>query len=195
MEDYVKVVTRKSEEQISLKWIFSKIFMVEILKGMAFTIKTLFKKPVTRYYPLENLEAKPGFRGLHGLVKRPLTGKPRCVGCGLCAAICPSKCIKIFTEGPKKEKIVDRYEIDVTRCVYCGFCVEACPFQAILLTSHYDYAVFKREDLYITKEKLVDNYDKYMAGAKGRKYFKNFWGPKNNSFDTYKDQAVFNKKD
>ena len=46
------------------------VFFVEILKGLAFTLKTmLFTKPVTRRYPKVKVPALPGFRGLHALAK------------------------------------------------------------------------------------------------------------------------------
>ena len=46
------------------------IFFVEIIKGLAFTLKTLlFTKPVTRRYPKVKVPALPGFRGLHALAK------------------------------------------------------------------------------------------------------------------------------
>jgi NADH-quinone oxidoreductase subunit I len=91
------------------------IFLVEIVKGMALTFKTLFTKPVTRRYPLVKRPVQPGFRGLHALAKNE-EGNLKCVGCGLCGAYCPSQCIHIYTtEGEDHNKVVDRYEIEVLR--------------------------------------------------------------------------------
>lgn len=177
---------------MNIKKFIEKILFVEILKGMALTLSRLFTKPVTRQYPEEKRPATPGFRGLHALARRP-DGKARCVGCGLCAAICPSECIHVYTsEGPDHMKIVEGYEIEVLRCVYCGLCVEACPFQAIVLTEHYEYANYSRDDFYMTMERLLENWDKYMGPEKDQQYFKRFWHPLQNDYREYEGQPVFN---
>src|SRR3972149_3705031 len=119
--------------------IVEKVFFVEILKGLALTLRHLFSRPVTRQYPTEKRPPFAGSRGLHALVRDPATGKEKCVGCGLCAAICPSQCIRVYTaEGDAHHKIVERYEIEVLRCIFCAYCVEACPFGAISLTPHFE---------------------------------------------------------
>jgi len=162
---------------------FKKVFFIEIIKGLALTMKHLFTPAVTRQYPTEIREPFPGSRGLHALVRDAETGREKCVGCGLCAAMCPSQCIHIYTiEGEDHRKVVDRYEIDVLRCVFCAFCVEACPFGAVVLTDHFEYSDYSREAFYFTKERLLENWDKYMSGSKGREYFKRFWRPKSEDF-------------
>lgn len=178
---------------MTIKDIAKKVFLIEILKGMALTLKTMFIKPVTRQYPDEKRPPFPGFRGLHALV-RNTDGKARCVGCGLCAAICPSQCIYIYTsEGHDHSKIVDRYEIEVLRCVYCALCVEACPFGAVVLTDHYEYSDHSREAFYMNKEKLLMNWDKFMAGKKGEEYFEKFWRPMSEDYSGHEKQAIFKK--
>ncbi len=167
----------------------------ELIKGMAFTLKTLlFTPPVTRRYPVKvRIYSAPGFRGLHALAKNE-EGKMKCVGCGLCGAYCPSQCIHIYTtEGDDHNKVVDRYEIETPRCIYCGFCVEACPFGAITLSEHYEYSTYSRKALYMTKDMLLDNWDKYFAGEKGKRYFRDFWRPKTEDFQGYENQAMFSK--
>ncbi len=160
-----------------------KVFFLEILKGMALTLRNLFTPAVTRQYPKERREPFPGSRGLHALVRDAETGNAKCVGCGLCAAICPSQCIHIYTsEGDDHKKVVDRYEVDVLRCVFCALCVEACPYGAVALTEHYEYSGYTREEFYYTKERLLANWDKYMTGDKGRVYFEKFWRPKTEDF-------------
>ena len=181
---------------MKIKKIIKTVFMTEIIQGMALTVKTMLSKPVTRQYPKEPRPAMPGFRGLHALTKNPKTGEARCVGCGLCAAICPSQCIHIYTvDSPDHTKIVERYEIEVLRCIYCAFCVEACPYSAIALTGHYEYSAYCREDLYMTKEKLLANYDKYMGWEKDQEYFEKFWHPRSADFAAPENQAVFRKKE
>lgn len=171
-----------------------KAFMVEILKGMALTLRMMFTHAVTRQYPEEKRPPFQGFRGLHALVRKE-NGDAKCVGCGLCAAVCPSKCISVYTsEGADHTKVVDRYEIEVLRCVYCAFCVEACPFGAIVLTEHYEYSDYSRAAFNMTKEKLLANWDKYMAGRKGVEYFEKFWRPQSSDYAAHADQPVFRGK-
>jgi len=167
----------------------------EIIKGMSLTLKMMFTHAVTRQYPKEKRPALAGFRGLHGLARDYQTGEARCVGCGLCAAVCPSQCIHIYTaDSLDHKKIVERYEIEVLRCVYCALCVEACPYSAVVLTEHYEYSDYSRDALYMTKDTLLDNWDKYMGQEKDREYFKKFWHPITDDFDRPENQAVFRGK-
>jgi NADH-quinone oxidoreductase subunit I len=176
---------------MTVREIIKKVFLTEILKGMALTLKYMFTHAVTRQYPEEKRPPFPGFRGLHAL-PRKADGAARCVGCGLCSAVCPSQCIKVYTsEGPNHEKIVDRYEVEVLRCVFCALCVEACPFQAIVLTDCYEYSDYSRDALYMTKEKLLENWDRFAASGMGEKYFEKFWRPKISDFAASDEQAVF----
>ena len=55
------------------------------------------------------------------LIKYVINNK--CIGCTLCARICPESCI---TGSPKQ-----RHYIDAEKCIKCGSCYEACKFQAI----------------------------------------------------------------
>ncbi|MBF0473430.1 MAG: NADH-quinone oxidoreductase subunit NuoI [Nitrospirae bacterium] len=180
------------DEKFSFKNLLKDIFLTEIISGLGLTLSSLFKKPVTKQYPHEKKEAKQGFRGLHALARRPDTGLAKCVGCGLCAAICPSKCITIYTyEDVNHDKIVDRYELDILRCVFCSFCVEACPYGAIVMTRHYEYASYSKEALFMTKEKLLKNWDDYMSDEDALVYFKKYWGPREEDFVGHEGQAVF----
>lgn len=45
-----------------------------------------------------------------------------CIGCKLCYAVCPQKCIDIS----QKPVVIDRHH-----CLHCGRCAEACPKQII----------------------------------------------------------------
>ena len=173
------------------KKIARTIFLAEILQGMALTLKSMFSRPVTRQYPKEKRPAMPGFRGQHAFVRDPETGKEKCIACGLCGAVCPSQCIYIYTkEDPETgKKAIDRYDIELLRCVYCGLCVEACPVGAVALTENYEYSSYTRDELYMTKEKLLANWDRLMAGEKGKVYFERFWTPHAGQFEAYKGQA------
>lgn len=177
------------------KKIIRTVFLTEIIKGLALTLKTMFKKPVTIQYPEEKIPVFPGFRGMHAFARDSKTGKPRCIACGLCGAVCPSECIHIYTvEDPESgDKVIDRYEIDLLRCVFCALCVEACPVGAVVLTEHYEYSDFSREPFYMDKERLLENWDKYMAGEKGQEYLKRFWHPTANDYRAYEGQPALRK--
>lgn len=178
---------------MKIKKFIKRVFLVEILKGMALTFRTMFTKAVTRQYPEEKRESMLGFRGLHALVKDN-NGIMKCVGCGLCAAICPSKCINIVTySGVKHEKVVDKYEVDTLKCLFCALCVEACPYGAIVLTRHYEYSGYHKEEFYMTKEKLLENWDRYMGEEEGRLYFERFWKPKVSDFGKTDGQTMFRR--
>ncbi|MDA8082544.1 MAG: NADH-quinone oxidoreductase subunit NuoI [Nitrospiraceae bacterium] len=169
------------------------VFFTEILKGLSLTFRTLFRPAVTRRYPKVKPVVAAGFRGLHALSKDD-EGKLKCVGCGLCGAYCPSQCIHIYTnEGDDNKKIVERYEIDILRCIFCGFCVEACPFGAISLSEHYEYSNYSRAEFYMTKEKLLENWDRYFAGEKGKRYYREFWRPLSADMHGHEGQAMFSK--
>ena len=180
---------------MTIRKLVRTILHIDFLKAMSLTFLSLFSKPLTRQYPLEKRPVPLGSRGLHALTRDSVTSEARCVGCGLCAAICPSRCIHIYTdEGLENRRIVKRYEIEVLRCVFCGLCVEACPYTAIALTEHYEYAAFSRQALYMTKDRLLENYDAYMGREKDAHYFKLFWHPRRTDFMTPLDQAVFRRR-
>jgi NADH-quinone oxidoreductase subunit I len=180
---------------VTFKDTVKTVFLTEIFKAMVLTFKSFISKPVTRQYPEEPREAMPGFRGMHALVRDSSTGREKCIACGLCGAICPARCIHIYSdEDEDGHKFAERYELDLLRCIYCSLCVEACPVGAIAMTEHYEYSDYTRDAFYMTKEKLLANWDKYMAGKKGQEYFKKFYHPLVDDFAEYEGQALFRGK-
>jgi len=174
--------------KLTVREIIKRFTFIEILKGMTVTLRHMFTHAVTIQYPKERRPIAPGFRGQHALAKSQ--GRAKCVGCGLCATICPSQCIHIT----RAKGQVERYEIDILRCIYCGFCVEACPYGAIVLTENYEYSAYRREDLIFKKDRLLESYDKYMPGNKGEEYFRKFWRPMSDDFLTPTQQSKFRGK-
>ena len=131
-------------------------FIVPLLKGMLYTLKNFFSKPITIQYPAQRREVSDRWRGLHRL-RLNADGNLKCVACGLCAVICPANAISII---PYEEEGGIRYPkefvIDELRCIFCGYCEEACPKDAIELTKVYDYVDYSRENFKLDIAKLKD---------------------------------------
>ena len=137
--------------------------LAEIVKGLALTLKYMFKPKVTLNYPFEKGPISPRFRGEHALRRYP-NGEERCIACKLCEAVCPALAITIEAE-PRDDgsRRTTRYDIDMTKCIYCGLCQEACPVDAIVEGPNFEFATETREELYYNKDKLLANGDRWEA--------------------------------
>jgi len=140
-----------------------RLYIPAILKGMWVTVKHLIRpdKHATIEYPEEKWKPYPNYRGAHRLNKDE-QGRIKCVACEMCATACPSHCITIVptpAPWPDRERMPEKFEIDMLRCIYCGFCEEACPKKAIELTEIYDFAGSSREEMIWDKEKLLEMYE------------------------------------
>jgi NADH-quinone oxidoreductase subunit I len=137
------------------------MLMVELLGGMALTLRYFFKPKATLNYPHEKNALSPRFRGEHALRRYP-NGEERCIACKLCEAICPAQAITIEAEQrPDGSRRTTRYDIDMTKCIYCGLCEEACPVDAIVEGPNFEYATETREELLYDKGKLLANGDRW----------------------------------
>jgi NADH-quinone oxidoreductase subunit I len=139
-----------------------RLYLPEILRGMAVTIRHLLRNLVsirnlpTILYPEKKRDYSNRFRGKHVLKARE-DGTLKCVACYMCAQACPAECITIVAgEHPKLsyEKYPVVFDIDMLRCVYCGFCVDACPKDAIWMTRNYEMAFFTRAEAIFGIDKL-----------------------------------------
>lgn len=135
--------------------------LIELLRGMAITGKSLFKRKITIQYPEEKTPLSPRFRGLHALRRYP-NGEERCIACKLCESVCPAMCITIDSEeradGTRR---TTRYDIDLFKCIYCGFCEEACPTDAIVMTRFFEFHMEQRNEAVINKQGLLAMGDKF----------------------------------
>ena len=137
------------------------IFLTEFVKGLYLALKFMFKPKATINYPFEKGPISPRFRGEHALRRYP-NGEERCIACKLCEAACPAQAITIEAE-PQKDgsRKTTRYDIDMVKCIYCGLCQEACPVDAIVQGPNFEFTTETREELYYTKEKLLENGDRW----------------------------------
>ena len=141
--------------------IIKTIFLVEFLKALAIAIKEIFKLKKTINYPFEKGKISSRFRGQHALRRYP-NGEERCIACKLCEAVCPAQAITIESElrddGSRK---TTRYDIDMVKCIYCGLCEESCPVDSIVQGPNFEFSTETKEELYYTKEKLLENGDRW----------------------------------
>jgi len=146
----------------SLKRVINTLLLTDIIKGMFLTMKYFFKRKVTLKYPNEKAPLSPRFRGEHALRRYP-NGEERCIACKLCEAVCPAQAITIEA-GPRKSdgsRRTIKYDIDMTKCIYCGLCEEACPVDAIVEGPNYEFSSTSHKTLLYSKEKLLDNGDRW----------------------------------
>lgn len=139
---------------------FSKV--LSVLRGLLIVMKYAFKKPITVNYPEVKRKLPVRSRGRHYLTKWK-DGLERCVGCELCAIVCPSQAIYVKAAPNKTgdihsngEKYASDFQINMLRCIYCGYCEEACPTGAIILSNEFELSGYSRESLIFTKEKLTE---------------------------------------
>ena len=116
---------------------------------------------VTHEYP-EEVRPKPArFHGRH-VLNRYEDGMEKCIGCELCAGVCPARCIYVRgrdndPEDPTSpgERYGYVYEINYLRCIHCDLCVDACPTEAITETKMFEFAFTNRSDAIYTKDELL----------------------------------------
>jgi NADH-quinone oxidoreductase subunit I len=89
-------------------------------------------------------------------------GMEKCIGCELCAGVCPARCI--YVRGADNddadpvspgERYGYVYEINYLRCIHCDLCVEACPTEAITESKLFEFSFSNRRDAIYTKDELL----------------------------------------
>ncbi len=142
---------------------------------MKVTFKHMFHKPITFQYPREQRAIPDTHRGALGLLCYD-DGRERCVGCDLCEAACPSRCIKVISaEDPDRplQRYATEFYIDITKCVFCGYCVEACPVNALAMTKMYEFSTHDKRTLMFDKKRLYDIGERHLDDAKKYLYAHN----------------------
>ena len=134
-------------------------------RGFAVTFRQMFKPKLTTRYPKEKRVKPQRFHGRH-VLNRYEDGMEKCIGCELCAGVCPARCIYVRGEDNPPDDPVSPgerygfvYEINMLRCIFCAMCVEACPTEAITMTHLFEMSVGSRDDAIYTKSELVMDAD------------------------------------
>lgn len=144
--------------------VWQKAYIPEIVKGLALTLKTMFKPKFTMEYPEVKFEPPSSYRGRPVLVEEA-GGEERCVACGLCSRVCPALAIEVQAgeTDREKERYPEKFEINMLRCIFCGFCEEACPTGAVVLGHEFELADYRYQDFVYGKEDM-------LVGVKGSKW-------------------------
>jgi len=101
-------------------------------------LQNLFSKPMTVKFPHESIPIPDGYRGEH---KYDID---KCIGCGLCAEICPNRAIEMVEASKEyKDKYPKKYpKIDLGKCCFCALCEDICPKDSISLTKNVFLSTF-----------------------------------------------------
>jgi len=147
------------------------LFVVKAMMTTAKRFVRSFNRPFTIVYPMERYEDSERMEELRPTYKATLTEEgvfaikdaflnwrgmlanhvEECIGCGICARVCPNNTIEMVKWGPKRDP---RPEINMNRCMLCGICAEKCPTKSLVMTNVYELADFTREDSIYTPEML-----------------------------------------
>jgi NADH-quinone oxidoreductase subunit I len=129
--------------------------------GFRVTLRQIWKKRVTVQYPDEKRPKSERYHGRH-VLNRYEDGMEKCIGCELCAGVCPARCIYVRgADNPPDapvspgERYGFVYEINYLRCIHCDLCVEACPTEAITESKLFEFSFTNRQDAIYTKAELV----------------------------------------
>jgi NADH-quinone oxidoreductase subunit I len=140
------------------------------LQGFAVTLRQIGRRnKVTTQYSGgrernrhdEKIDKPERLHGRH-VLNRYEDGMEKCIGCELCAGVCPARCIYVRgADNPIDDPVAPGerygyvYEINYLRCIHCDLCVEACPTEAITETKLFEFSFTNRRDAIYTKDELL----------------------------------------
>ena len=147
-----------------LKALARKVFLLDILQGLAVTLRLYFSKKSTVPYPEKVKLPAERFRGIPRLY-RDEKGEPLCIACKLCQHVCGTDCFDIEGERDKASKRMKPVKFDwkLERCSFCSLCVEVCPTRAIRFSREFRMTavdkgklLFHLPDMYLNGVDLQD---------------------------------------
>src|SRR3954465_1468069 len=132
--------------------------------GFAVVLRQTWKRKVTEEFP-KVMRTPPRRRHGRHVLNRYEDGMEKCIGCELCAGVCPARCIYVRgADNPPDDPVSPGerygfvYEINYLRCIHCDLCVEACPTEAITESKLFEFSFTDRRDaVYTRNELLVDD--------------------------------------
>ena len=134
---------------------------LKFFSGFKLTFEHLTRPRVTSQYPEEKKPKQPRQHGRH-VLNRYEDGMEKCIGCELCAGVCPADCIYVSgLDNPPDHPVSPGerygyvYEINYLRCIHCDMCVEACPTEAITESKLFEFSFTNRADAIYTKDELL----------------------------------------
>jgi NADH-quinone oxidoreductase subunit I len=135
------------------------------LGGFLVTLRQIGKRQrVTEQYAKDEGGKRDKAERMHGrhVLNRYEDGMEKCIGCELCAGVCPARCIYVRgADNPPDDPVSPGerygfvYEINYLRCIHCDLCVEACPTEAITETKLFEFSFTNRADAIYTKDELL----------------------------------------
>ena len=147
--------------------------MIGFIKGLAVTLKTAFRKPVTDQYPDpgQRRQVAPRYMGFPALLWDGDVPEPYCTGCMVCVRACPTQCmsaqmtdnLKYIEETSRRRKIIETFEINLGRCILCGICVDVCNFDAIEMSHEHELSKYERNGNRVDLETLLDMGKRYQS--------------------------------
>jgi NADH-quinone oxidoreductase subunit I len=133
----------------------------KFLGGFKVTLEQMARPRLTVQYPRDKPVKPPRTHGRH-VLNRYEDGMEKCIGCELCAGVCPADCIYVRgADNPEDHPVSPGerygfvYEINYLRCIHCDMCVEACPTEAITETKMFEFSFTNRADAIYTKNELL----------------------------------------
>lgn len=123
-----------------------------MLRSLWASIRNSVRRPTTRFYPVEKERMPPRYRGRH------IFFDELCIGCSLCAKVCPNNTI-VMLERPEQSdpKLRHRPIIDLNRCIFCGYCAEVCPAKCLFMGHAFEMAGTDKADLLFTYQGMIES--------------------------------------
>ena len=128
--------------------------IIGFIGGLAVTLKSTWREPVTAEYPESDkrLSLEERYMGFPALTWDGDVEEPYCTGCMVCIRECPTQCMSptmkdnpLYSESrSRRRKIVDEFQINLGRCILCGICVDVCNFDAIEMSHEHELSKYER---------------------------------------------------